>query len=138
MVNYEIPSVNIGGAQEQEKRNLDIEKIQRRERRIALTKECSESGERFPFPGINSHSYAKLKAEEEEFPGFVTLIDELIERFKQEGMKVSFGIDPKSGNILVLPFGSEDIKYESILPKHLDISEDMDERLKELIMLSRV
>ncbi|MFA4817809.1 MAG: hypothetical protein WC608_03780 [Parcubacteria group bacterium] len=115
----------------------EIEKEQRKKRIIDLAKELSESRESFPFPGVNPHSYQKLKADEEEFPGYVTPIDELIHRFKREGMKVVFGNDPESGNVFILPRGSDDVENDSIFPKHLQVVEGMDRRLKELILLYR-
>ena len=137
MSSHEIPGGNFGPSQEQLKKTLELEKAQMRDRRIILVRELTEGQERFPFPGINPHSYATIKAEEEEFPGFVTPIDELIQRFKDEGMKVAFGKDQKTSNVVVIPCGSDDIKYDSIRPKHLEIRDDMDRRLRELIELSR-
>ena len=137
MINFDMPNENINGLQEQEKIRLETEKKQRRERRIVLARECSESRERFSFSGINADSYARMKADEEEFPGCVVPIDELVQRFTQEGMKIVFGTDVASGNIFVMPYESNDLKYGSILPKHLDIHEGMDEKLKELIILSK-
>jgi hypothetical protein len=102
-----------------------------------LAKELSESRESIPFPGIDSEGYQKLKANDEEFPGFVTPIDELVKRFESEGIKVVFGRDPESGNVFILPFGSDDVENDSIFPKHLQVGEAMDSRLKELVLVSR-
>ncbi len=137
MSSHEMPSGYNGPSQEQLKEAQELEKAQMRDRRIMLVRELTEGNERFPFSGINPHSYTKLKAEEEDFPGFVTPIDELIQRFKDEGMKIAFGIDQKTSNVVVIPFGSDDIAYDSIRPKHLNIGDDMDRRLRELIELSR-
>jgi hypothetical protein len=115
----------------------EVEKEQRKKRIIALSKELSESGESFPFLGINPYSYQKLKADEDEFPGYAAPIDELIHRFKREGMKVVLGNDPESGNVFILPRGSDDVENDSIFPKHLKIGKNMDKRLKELISLNR-
>lgn len=52
-------------------------------------------------------------------------------------MKVAFGISPENGNMVFLPYRSDDIKYDSILPKHLEVIDDMSEKVKELILLSR-
>ncbi|MBI5913337.1 hypothetical protein HY839_02755 [Candidatus Azambacteria bacterium] len=103
---------------------------------ITLARELSESQESFPFPGIESGSYEKLKAADEEFPGFVTPIDELIVRFESEGMKVALGEYPDSGNVFILPSQSNDIEMDSILPRHLR-PEATDEKLNELILLSK-
>jgi len=74
-----------------------------------------------------------MRASEEEFPGYTTPIDELIERFEKEGMKVVLGKHPESGNVFILPAGSEDIEQDSIAPRQLQISDGMDERLKNLV-----
>jgi sugar phosphate isomerase/epimerase len=102
---------------------------------ITLAKELSESSESFPFPGIHPESYAKIKTEEEEYPGCATPIDELLERFANEGMKVVLGAHPESGNVFILPAGSDDIENDNLLPRSLQIDETMDERLKQLIVL---
>jgi hypothetical protein len=81
--------------------------------------------ERLPFPGINPESYASLKAVDEKFPGYTTPIDELIKRFESEGMKVVLGNDKESGNVFILPAGSNDIEKDSVFPRHLNVSEDM-------------
>ena len=108
---------------------------QRKKEIIALVLGLSESQESFSFPGINPEAYVKLKSEEEEFPGYATPVDELIERFKNEGMKVVLGKDPDSGNVFILPSLSNDIENDGIFPKHLKINEIMDERLKKLILM---
>lgn len=110
------------------------EREKRRKRIIALAKELNESQESFPFPGIDADSYQKLKATDEEFPGFTTPIDELIQRFITEGIKVVSGDDPESGNVFILPFGSNDIESDSISPKQLQPDESMDSRLGKLIL----
>lgn len=123
----EIPSSESG--------NNDDEKEQKRHEIVALAKELSESQESFPFPGIHPESYSKIKAEEEEYPGCATPIDELLERFANEGMKVVLGAHPESGNVFILPRGSDDIENDSLLPRSLQIDEIMDEKLKQLILL---
>ena len=50
---------------------------QRRKKIIALTRELSESRERFTFLGIDSDSYQRLKDRDREFPGLLTPINEL-------------------------------------------------------------
>lgn len=115
----------------------ESEKEQKKEGFIALAKELSESHESFPFPGIDPESYATLKSAEEELPGYATPIDALIERFENEGMKVALGEYPDSGNVFVMPSGSDDIENDSVFPRHLQIDETMDERLKQLISLQK-
>jgi len=115
----------------------DNKREQRRERIIALAKELSENQEGFLFSGIDSTFYEKTKAEEEEFPSLATPIDELVERFKSEGIKVVLGKNPKSGNVFILPLGSNDVENDSIFPKYLEITEGIDEKLKELVLADK-
>lgn len=70
---------------------------------LTLAKELHESNEVFPFPGLRPEAYAQLKATDEEFPGYVTPIDGLLERFKNEGMKVVLGKNPKVEMFLYSP-----------------------------------
>lgn len=104
---------------------------------LALATELRESQETFPFPGIEAEAYAKLKASDEEFPGCVTPIDELVERFRNEGMKVSLGAYSESEFVFILPAQSGDLRNDSVYPRHLQISETMDERLKKLILANK-
>ena len=137
---YEMPSSNIDKTIKAEPENEIIKKEkmeQRKKRIIALAKELSEAHIIYRFFGVNPDNYSKLKSEEEEFPGFATPIDELVQRFKDEGIKVVFGNDPESGNVFILPFLSNDIENDSIFPKHLKVDKDMDSRLKELNLVSR-
>ncbi|OHA85608.1 MAG: hypothetical protein A2408_00960 [Candidatus Yonathbacteria bacterium RIFOXYC1_FULL_52_10] len=117
--------------------NKTEEKSQKRREMIALATELSKSRERFAFPGIEAGSYQKLKAVEANFPGYATPIDKLVERFKNEGIKVVLGDDPESGNIHILPAHSDDINNDSVFPRHLQISEGMDGKLKQLILLNK-
>lgn len=104
---------------------------------LGLATELCESQEILPFPGIEAEAYAKLKASDEEFPGYVTPIDELIERFKSEGMKVALGAYSESEFVFILPVQSNDLRNDSIFPRHLQIDETMDERLKRLILANK-
>ena len=97
-----------------------------------------EHPESFPFPGIDSEHYARMKSDEEEFPGCTTPIDEIIERFKKEGMKIVFGNNPGSGNVYVMPYESEDIERDAIQLKQLETDAVSYELLKKLIMLDKV
>ncbi len=103
----------------------------------AWIQEANKNKERFPFPGIDPDAYAKIKADEEEFPGYATPIDTLVARFRAEGMKVALGKHPGSGNIFILPSGSDDIEQDSLLPRHLLFEGIMDGRLKQLIKISK-
>ena len=109
----------------------------RKEKIIALAAELFESNEVFPFVGIDSESYSRMKAGEEEDPGYTTPVDEIIERLKNEGMKVVLGKNPQSGNVFVLPAQSDNIEMDSISPKQFQLSEGMNEKLRELILLIR-
>ncbi|OHA79537.1 MAG: hypothetical protein A2747_03815 [Candidatus Yonathbacteria bacterium RIFCSPHIGHO2_01_FULL_44_41] len=105
---------------------------------VALAIELSESNEIFPFPGIDPEGYSKVKAVEEEYPGYGTPIDELIGRFKNEGIKVVMSDDPKkSGTVYILPALSSDIENDNVFPRQLQIVETVDERLKKLILIGR-
>jgi hypothetical protein len=107
-----------------------------KEHRIALIRELAESNEQFPFPGIDRDVRDRLKAEEVEFPGYTTPIEELIERFRTEGLKVVLGTD-KNTEVFILPSGSNDVGMDGLFPRHLVISEGMDLRLKELILTNK-
>lgn len=109
----------------------------RKEKIIALAVELYENGEVFPFSGIDPESYLKMKAGEEEDPGYTTPLDEIIERLKSEGMKVVLGKNPQSGNVFILPAQSSNIEMDSISPRRLELSEAMNEKLRELILLVR-
>ena len=90
----------------------------------------------FPFPGIKTASYLKLKKDDEEFPGFVTPIDELIHKFRNNGMRVVIGNHPK--NPVIIPGNSTDIIRDSILPNSLLLTENIKGKLRELIRLDRI
>jgi hypothetical protein len=109
----------------------------RKEKIIALAVELYESREVFPFAGIDPESYSRMKVDEEEYPGYTTPIDEIVERFKSEGMKVVLGKNPQSGNVFVLPAQSDNIEMDSISPRQLQLNEGMNEKLRELILLVR-
>jgi len=90
----------------------------------------------FPFPGINQESYDTIKAEQEEYPGYTTLIDELLEKFKAQGFKVVSSKYAGSGNVVLLPAESDDIYNDLLLLGNLSLGEDVDDRLKKLIDLT--
>ncbi len=115
-----------------------VERTEQKEEYITLGLELSRNPEGFPFPGIRSESYAIIKREEEEYPGFATPIDELLERFKKEGLKVVMSNDPASGNIFILPKNSMDVENDNLFPRHLEITSDMNDKLKMLIRLQAI
>lgn len=103
------------------------------EKIVALGIELSESGEIFPFPGMNRDEYQEIKNSED--PEYHTPIDHLINRFQAEGLKV---VLTKHGNdVLILPTSSDDVVYDSMFPRSFGITEGMDERLKALIQLQQ-
>ncbi len=134
----ETPNI-IEGGESGEKEKKEKEKEARRTEKLALAAEIIENREFFSFPGVDPDVYLRMKAKEEEFPGYATPIDDLIKKFTDEGMKVAFvqGDSPGVGNVFVLPEGSNDIENDSILPCKLRINETMDEKLKKLILLDR-
>jgi len=109
-----------------------IEKLNKKEF-IALARELCASQEIFPFPGIKPESLAKLRAADEEYPGYTTPTDEIVERLKNEGMKVMLGKYPESGNVFILPAGSDDIEKDMIFPKHFQTNGVLNEKLRNLI-----
>lgn len=106
----------------------------KREKYIALAETLSKKIEGCPFPGINPESYTKLKAVDEEYPGWSTDTDLIIEKMKK-GIKVTRGDHPESGNVFILPLSSDDFD-DSLSPHDLEITDDMDESLKQLIEAS--
>lgn len=104
---------------------------------IALALELSEKQERFPFPGISPDDYAKAKATDEAFPGYTTPIDELIQKFQTQGMKVALGPHLEKGDVFLLPAESNDIGSDGVFPRQLEISEGMDDSLKKLILANK-
>jgi hypothetical protein len=113
-----------------------MEKLERVAKILNLVEKINESGESFPFPGINPEDYSKMKENDDEFPGYTTPIDEIIERCKKEGIKVCLGREPESGNIFVFPAGSNDIEMDGVEPYQLIIDNVENEHLKELIRLT--
>lgn len=107
---------------------------QRKKEYLELGRELSEAREGFPFPGMKREKYAKIKAEEREYPGMAAPVDELLNRLRAQGMKVVLGDKhPENAIVYVMPLNSRDIVNDSLFPKHLEISEGMDARLAMLI-----
>ncbi|MSR85609.1 hypothetical protein EXS71_04220 [Candidatus Uhrbacteria bacterium] len=111
-------------------------RIMTREECVPLAKELSEKREGFPFKGLDEKYYAEIKATEDGNP-FVTPIDELIEKFEAQGIKVNSGSHPEAGNVFILPLNSDDVYSDSVHPRHLKVTDDMDPRLKQLILSDR-
>jgi len=108
-----------------------------RQELLAMGRELSEKNEKIPFPGIDPEAYTKIKASEQEFPGYVTPIDELLERFRTEGMRVVTSETPNNLEVFLVPFDTGDIGMDSLFPRHLILSEEIDENLRKLIDASR-
>lgn len=111
-------------------------KEQEKKERIALAIELSKRSEGFPFSGIKPESYSIIKAVDEEYPGYTTPIDRMIENYRTQGIKVVLGNHPESGNIYILPLNSNNIEEDGLFPEHLLVTEDMNEGLKKLILAS--
>jgi len=103
---------------------------------LELVRKINESGESLPFPGIHQDAYLKMKETDDEFPGYTTPTDEIIERCKKEGIKIVVGKHPDSGNVFVLPAESNDIEMDSISPHQLAIDSVKNEHLVKLIQLT--
>ena len=102
---------------------------EKKRERIALAE--SLEGRKFVFSGISERYNATLSAERAEYQDFFTgTWDELMDKFKSQGMKVHTG---KNGEIYILPAESTDVENDGIMLRHLEVSDDMDEELKELI-----
>ncbi len=124
------------------------------EKRIsALTAELIDSNEVFPFSGIDPEAYTRLKADIErdqnrsEYDISSPSLDELIERFRDEGMRITLGDHPAVGNIYIVPAGrvynqpdrppglsNIMMQNDSLPPKHLHASVIKD-KLEELSRL---
>lgn len=105
---------------------------------LAAAKELMESNETLPFPGITEESYAKLAAESAELAGFATPIDELLERLKKHGMKITTAPQGvRNVEAYVLPGDSDNIEDDSLPPKYLAVHDGMSAQLKQLVMAGR-
>ena len=100
---------------------------------LSLAKDLSERHEGFPFPGINKGAYETIKAEEEAYLEHITPIDDVLARLESAGMKVVFGDHPEDGSVFILPKNSFDIRRDSLFPRHLMSTGDIDPGLKKLI-----
>jgi len=103
---------------------------------ICVALELSQRKEKLLFPGIDEEECASLLAVDIEFPGYSTPTEEIIIRMDNEGIKVVLGKDPESGNVFIMPFLSDNIA-DSLLPRHLKISEGLDSSLSRLIKIHK-
>lgn len=104
---------------------------------VALVNELHENREGFAFEGLEESAYERLRAEDEECPGYTTPIDELIKRFEAEGIKIVPGDHEGKGRAWVLPKGSDDVGQDSLSPKDLKVTDSMDPKLKQLVLNNR-
>ncbi len=106
------------------------------DRCLRLGRELSAVPGGFPFPGLTSAAYTKAKIESDADAGnpyAPTHIDELIKRLEAEGMKIALGVG-NSFEVFVLPQGSDNMDDDGIFVKKLQPTDDMDPRLKQLIL----
>src|SRR3989344_6809527 len=106
---------------------------------VALAKELIERNESFPFPSIDPDALSKMRAIDNEFPHYVTPVDTLLDRCRTEGIRVTFGKYPESGNVYIVPAGENEMGNENmrLLPRHLQVNEMMDRTLRALIIAER-
>jgi hypothetical protein len=111
---------------------------ERKQERTALAE--SLEGRRFAFPGILEGRVDATRADREECMQYFALTpwDEWMHKFQSQGMKVYVG---KNGETHILPGDTVDMDHgvecESLMPRLLEISDDMDEGLKQLILRDR-
>ncbi|MFI5205394.1 MAG: hypothetical protein ACHQVK_00475 [Candidatus Paceibacterales bacterium] len=120
------------------------EKFPTKEELVALAKEFFEKENKaetesiVPFSGIKSDAYVNHKAGEAEYGVWTTPIDKILERFKNEGVKVDCARS-KDGTLnyaelFAVPAKSSDIVNDSIPLRQLVINETLSEDFKELIL----
>ena len=97
--------------------------------------ELVESEKVFSFEGIESGIEKTMIEDEEYAPGYSITVEEFKRRCTEEGVKVSLGDNPQSGNIRVIPAGSNDPAFDGIFARNLAFSSDED--LNKLIELDR-
>jgi hypothetical protein len=133
MQDFEVPH----NSNEKSEAEIRLEREQRANRMTTLAKELSELQERLPFSGIEPENYLRLKANDATSEGHCTPIDDLIQRFEKEGIRVAFGKYREDANVFIEPFENDGDVSDCISPKHLRIDASMDSRLIELILVSR-
>ena len=124
-----------GMSNQESKTDHEKERQERVSKILELVKKINESGESIPFSGIHQEAYLKMKENDDEFPGYTTTVDEIIERCRKEGIKIVTGKHPGSGNVFVLPAESNNIEMDSISPHQLALDGIENEDLIELIQL---
>ena len=130
------PEQHDGGVKPLQELNTDEKRQIRVNRILELVKKITETGENIPFPGIHPRAYLRMKATDDKYPGYTTPTDTIIERCEKEGIKVVLGNHPRSGNVFVLPAGSDNIEDDSFAPHQLNIDNVKNNSLIELIVLT--
>jgi hypothetical protein len=108
-----------------------IKKEQLKNGIIELAKELC--GKVFIFPGIDQGAYSELESVDDDYPDCATPIGELVDKLKENRMRVVLAGD----NVYILPLNSDDIENDSIFPRQLQVVAGMDERLAKLIVMSQ-
>jgi len=86
----------------------------------------------FPFTSIKQEFYDKMRAADDECPGYSTPIVEIKKRMEDEGMKISLGKNPGSGNIFVMPGKSDDFENDSIELRAIELNTVLSEKVEEI------
>lgn len=118
-----------------------FEKEQAREKFFTLARELFMEDPVFSFPGIDADVLLRLQeADKEAPPGYITPIEDILERMKKEGIKIFLGKPERddTGNVLVIPANSTDPTSDAVHAKNIMIVETSDSRLNELIRLSKI
>jgi len=128
-----LPSIEEINSEELNEKLISKEAMQKRavERLLEEAVEMTRH-EIFPFTSIKQESYDKMKADDDLCPGYTTPIHEIRERMGKEGMKISLGENPKSGNIFVLPGKSDDFKMDSVLLKNIELNSALSKKVEEI------
>lgn len=105
---------------------------------LALGEVLSREPEPLVFPGIPQEILDRLLVEDEEYPNLSTPTLTIIARMKSEGMRVSFGDHPDSGNVFVVSSQSKDVENDGLFPRHLQIVPGMPKGLRDLIRWNRI
>ncbi|MDB5189788.1 MAG: hypothetical protein JWN49_114 [Parcubacteria group bacterium] len=112
------------------------ERDRHNEMTVRLAESLSQRVEPIPFTGIDPTEYELLKEDEANLPDLLTPIDERIQRFKEQGLKVVLGEHGDSKDIYVVPALSSN-KKDRTLARHLQIVDGMDEELRRLILANQ-
>lgn len=114
--------------------NSEAQKEMLRQEITRMAQELSEQGEAFPFLGLDAEQYKAMKQTDEQYPGFSTPTDEIIELLKNDGMKVVVSPEhPDSGNVFIIPTTTDNFDF-SLPLSSLDVAPTLDPRIADLIL----